>query len=224
MGLVDRARLRRVPGVELVELAQSAQAAMIAELVGEMRATHGAHAIVIYGSYARGDATPESDIDVAAFCDVAATTTRDARLWRGMYLDGFVYPTELPPSVELLKLVGGIVALDERGTARALLDKLEALDRAGPAPLAADDAQMRRVWVQKTLARIRRGDPEAHYRRHQLLVNALEDYFALRGEWFRGAKVALATLPSPAREIFVRAIAPEASIDDIAAAIALVID
>ncbi|HEX4449973.1 MAG TPA: nucleotidyltransferase domain-containing protein [Kofleriaceae bacterium] len=190
------------------------------ELVDEMRATHGAHAIIVYGSHARGDATAESDVDVAAFADVAVTT-RDARLWRGVYLDGFVYPTELVPSVELLKLVGGSIVLDERGTARALLDRLIALEREGPAPLAADDAQMRRVWAQKTLARIRRGDVEAHYRRHQLVVNLLEDYFALRGAWFRGAKVALAELPPDAFAIFARALAPGATIDDIAAAVEL---
>ncbi|HEY1547052.1 MAG TPA: nucleotidyltransferase domain-containing protein [Kofleriaceae bacterium] len=208
--------------MELVELAQPAAKTMIAELVAEMRATHGAHAVIIYGSHARGDATAESDVDVAALCDVA-TTTRDARLWRGIYLDGFVYPSQLAPSIELLKLLGGIIALDERGTARALLDQLEALDRAGPPPLAADDAQMRRVWAEKTLARIRRGDVEAHYRRHQLLMNLLEDYFALRGAWFRGAKVALAELPAEAREIFASALAPDASIDAIAAAVELVI-
>ncbi len=208
------------------------------ELVDELRATHGAHAIVVYGSHARGDATAESDVDVAAFADVAATT-RDARLWRGVYLDAFVYPTTLAPSVELLKLVGGSIVLDERGTARALLDQLIALDRLrtasavrrarrspgllreGPAPLAADDAQMRRVWAQKTLARIRRGDVEAHYRRHQLVVNLLEDYFALRGAWFRGAKVALAELPPDAFAIFARALAPDATIDHIAAAVEL---
>jgi len=193
---------------------------MIAALVDEMRAMHGAHAVIIYGSHARGDATAESDVDVAAFADVAATT-RDARLWRGIYLDAFVYPTTLAPSVELLKLVGGSIVLDERGTARALLDRMIALEREGPAPLAADDAQMRRVWAEKTLARIRRGDLEAHYRRHQLLVNLLEDYFALRGAWFRGAKVALAELPPDAFAIFSRALAPDATIDHIAAAVEL---
>jgi Nucleotidyltransferase domain len=193
---------------------------MISELVDEMRAVHGAHAVIVYGSHARGDATAESDVDVAAFADVA-TTTRDARLWRGVYLDAFVYPTELAPSVELLKLLGGNIALDERGVARALLGKLEAVQRQGPPPLADDDAKMRRVWAEKTLARIRRGDVEAHYRRHQLLVNLLEDYFALRGLWFRGAKVALTELPAKHREIFERALAPDASFDHIAAAVAL---
>jgi hypothetical protein len=62
------------------------------ELVEDQRKTHGVHTLILYGSHARGDATPESDIDVAGFADVA-TTLRDARLWNGVFLDAFVYPT-----------------------------------------------------------------------------------------------------------------------------------
>lgn len=54
-----------------------------ASLVAELVSLHGAHTIIVYGSRARGDATAESDIDVAAFADVA-TTTRDARVWMGL--------------------------------------------------------------------------------------------------------------------------------------------
>lgn len=53
-------------------------------LVTELKRSHHAHTIILYGSRARGDATAESDIDVACFADIAETT-RDARLWQGMY-------------------------------------------------------------------------------------------------------------------------------------------
>ncbi|HEY1814089.1 MAG TPA: nucleotidyltransferase domain-containing protein [Kofleriaceae bacterium] len=198
---------------------------MIDDVVAEMRRAHGAHAVILYGSHARGDATAESDVDVAAFADVSRVM-RDARPWRGSYLDGFVYPTATEPEPDLLKLVGGTILLDERGTARALLDRLDELERRGPIPLPDDEARMRRVWFEKTLARIRRGDPEAHYRRHQLLVNLLEDYFALRGVWFRGAKVALAELAQSSPDVFdafVHAMAPGAPIDAVARLVAIVI-
>jgi len=51
-------------------------------LIDELRRVHGVHTLLLYGSRARGDATPESDIDVAGYADVAETT-RDARLWHG---------------------------------------------------------------------------------------------------------------------------------------------
>ena len=127
------------------------------------------------------------------------------------------------PSVELLKLVGGQIVLDERGVARRLLERVVELERRGPSPLSEPDARLRRVWAQKMLARTRRGDAEGNHRRQQLLVNLLEDYFVLRGMWYRGAKVALAELPSRARATFERALAPNATHDELARLVELVI-
>lgn len=190
-----------------------------AVLVEELQRVHGPHTIILYGSRARGDATPDSDIDVAAFADVA-TMTRDARLWRGMFLDGFIYPSAVAvaatPEPELLKLVGGRVLLDDRGLAGPLLDRLTALDREPPPAVAEDHCQMLRMWTRKMLPRIRRGDIEAHYRQHWLLYQLLEDYFTLRGQRYRGPKLALATLREDAPAtlaVFERALAPGASFD-----------
>jgi Nucleotidyltransferase domain len=198
-----------------------------AALVDEFAREHGVHTMVLYGSRARGDATAESDVDVAGFADVASTT-RDARPWHGVYLDGFIYPTAQTASLELdmLKLLGGRVLLDERGLAGPMLERLTALDRQGPPPLPAHEAQMRRVWFRKTLARIQRGDAEAHYRFHWLLYNLLEDHFALRGVWYRGPKLALAHLRAHEPETFAafaRALAPGADHAAVEALVELVI-
>jgi len=176
-----------------------------AALVADLSRAHSAHTIILYGSYARGDATPESDVDVVAFAD-AERTLRDARPWRGVFLDAFVYPSALAekPDADLLKLCDGHVLLDERGLARPLLERLAVLEREGPPPLAEDEQRMRRVWARKMLARIRRGDVEAHYRRHWLLYQLLEDHFALRQEWYRGPKRALETLRRDAPATFAR--------------------
>lgn len=79
-------------------------------LVDELRSVHAVHTVILYGSYVRGDATPESDIDVAGFADVSEVL-RDARIWDGRYLDGFVYPTSnssSPPAEEMLKFRAGM--------------------------------------------------------------------------------------------------------------------
>lgn len=189
----------------------------------EMQRVHAVHTLILYGSRARGDATAESDVDLAGFADVEVTY-RDARRWRGVVLDAFVYPTASTGSrdPDFLKLRGGRVLLDARGLAAGLLAGLDELDRAGPPPLPASEAQMRRVWAYKMLARIGRDDVEAHYRHHWLLYQLLEDYFALRGAWYRGPKEAFAALQASApatHAAFARALAPGA---DAAALAALV--
>jgi predicted nucleotidyltransferase len=195
---------------------------VLEQITEELRRVHGVHTLVLYGSHGRGDATPESDLDVAGFADVPATL-RDARVWQGRYLDAFVYPTAVltaAPDPELLKLLGGRVLVDDRGLATALLDAIAALDRRGPTPLTVDEAQMRRVWARKMLARIGRDDLEARYRHHGLLYQLLEDYFALRGRWYRGPKVAFAELAIDDPETlsaFERALAPSAQLAELTA-------
>ncbi|HEY4056391.1 MAG TPA: nucleotidyltransferase domain-containing protein, partial [Kofleriaceae bacterium] len=198
-----------------------------AALVAELIAAHGAHTIILYGSRARGDATEESDIDVAAFADVERTT-RDARRWNGFYLDAFVYPTAIasaPADDEMLKFRGARVLLDDRDLARAFLASVHDHDARGPLPITADERQMRVVWSHKMLERIRRGDIEAHYRAHWLLFQLLEDHYALGGRWYRGPKEAFATMRTDEPALFAlfeQALAPGAPVDAIAALVAAV--
>lgn len=197
-------------------------------LVETLRQAHGAHTALLYGSLADGNAGPESDIDLALFAPIAQVR-RDARWHQGRALDVFVHPETVlaEPTAEQLYLRGAQVLAQRGDEATRFLTQLEALHAAGPQPLAPDEAQARRIWVAKMLQRLRRGDAEGDYRRHWLLMMALEDYFALRTRWYPGPKKALAWL---AREmphhhaLCAAALRPDASDDTIAVWMAAVVD
>ena len=64
----------------------------LAEIVRTLTADHGCHAVILYGSRARGDFQPASDWDVAGIREAGATAPRRvARAFGGAWLDAFVY-------------------------------------------------------------------------------------------------------------------------------------
>jgi predicted nucleotidyltransferase len=195
----------------------------LAEIVQTLTADHGCHAVILYGSRARGDFEFASDWDVAGIRDGdAIAPLRVARAFHGTWLDAFVYAeaafTVIDPA--LLRFLPARILVDERGFAKALLERIELIDRQGPPPLPEGEEEMVRVWYAKMLERIARGDLEAKYRRVELLYQALENYFSLRGLWFRGAKAALPWLAKHDAEThaaFARAVEAHASLDDLRA-------
>jgi hypothetical protein len=194
-------------------------------LVAELVRAHRAHTIVLYGSRARGDWSEESDVDVVCLADVPATY-RDARVWQGMYLDGFVHPTALadePITDDHSKLIGGRVLLDERNLAHGWLARIAAHDAEPIAPLPPTERDVRRVWARKMAARAQRGDVEGNYRYHWLLFQLLEDYYAMIGRRYLGPKRAFAELALRDPETlaaFERALVPGAEHAALAALVA----
>jgi predicted nucleotidyltransferase len=195
----------------------------LAEIIQTLTADHGCHAVILYGSRARGDFQPTSDWDVAGICEAGATASRRvARAFRGAWLDAFVY-TEAAFAVidpELLRFLPARILLDQRGFAKTLIERVTALDREGPPPLPEGEDEMVRVWYAKMLGRIARGDLESKYRRSELLFQALENYFKLRGLWYRGSKAGLPWLAGHDHEThaaFARALDPHASLEDLRA-------
>jgi uncharacterized protein YfaT (DUF1175 family) len=99
-----------------------------------------------------------------------------------------------------------------------LLKRIAAFEAAGPKPLRPEDEATLRAWYPKMLERVMRDDTEARYRRAWLLYDALEAYFRLRHRWYRGPKQSLAYLKEHdliAYNAFERALAPDASMDDL---------
>jgi predicted nucleotidyltransferase len=178
--------------------------------------THACHTAILYGSWTRGQGGPQSDVDVL-YVREAGPAFRDARLVDGIYLDAFIQPEAdlATPEPALLRLLGARVLCEANGFGSALLAKIQSLHDGGPAPMPADMRQVTLLWSHKMLDRFRgKSDLEAQYRRMQLLMQSLEDYFALRGTWFRGPKEAFAWLlqhDSVTLQYFQRAAQPGAS-------------
>jgi hypothetical protein len=186
----------------------------------------GCHTAILYGSRARGDWEATSDIDVVAFRD-AGETGQLAHRWQGLFLDLFLYPTATRPDPDWLRLHGGQVLFQRGSGGDEVLAAVEAMFAAGPEPLSAGDARTRRLWSEKMLARAEKGDAEGNYRRHWLLMALLEDYFALREQWYLGPKRSLTFLERERPKdfaTFCRAFDPSASIEDVRAAVEMVVE
>lgn len=194
------------------------------QIIDHLRAKHGCHTFILYGSRARGDFTPSSDYDILCIRSSGASI-RDTRLIQGFYLDAFIYPEEQARKVDesLLRVRGGLVLEEKDDQGSALLRAVDDLYRAGPKALAPDELHARQIWARKMLDRISRGGPEdieGNFRRVWLLNSLLEDYFIYRREWYRGPKEACLWLKANDRityELYDEALKPGASLDRIRA-------
>jgi predicted nucleotidyltransferase len=195
----------------------------LAEIVQTLTIDHGCHAVILYGSRARGDFQPTSDWDVAVICEAGGIAPlRVARAFQGAWLDAFVYAEAAFAVVdpELLRFLPARILVDERGFAKTLLERIVTLDQQGPPPLPEGEDELVRVWYAKMLERIGRGDLESKYRRAELLFQALDNYFTLRRLWYRGPKAGLPWLARHDPEThaaFARALEPDVSLDDLRA-------
>ncbi|MEZ0372281.1 MAG: nucleotidyltransferase domain-containing protein [Candidatus Sericytochromatia bacterium] len=184
-------------------------------LVEELKVRHGCHTLILYGSRAHGTETAASDIDIVCF-RAEGEAISDCRRWGEYWLDAWINPEQMAEKPQdFLHLDGGRVLTEAEGFgARLLADVAGILAQPWPG-LREDERRHRRVWLQKTLARIRRGDPEAWYRRHSLVVELLENALELRGQRFMGFKRSLRWLQDHDPELyaqFVRLYSAEADL------------
>jgi len=201
---------------------------LLTRFVEILRAEHGCHTVILYGSRARGDAGPESDYDLLGV-RAEGGSVRDARWVEGAYLDAFIHPESKVEGAgaELLHVRGGVVLCEKDGIGARLFARLDEVYAKGPPALPADEAAARRAWARKMVGRARRGDLEGHYRRVWLLTSLLEDYFLLRGLWYPGPKHALAWLEANAPDVhgaFAGALDPGADLDAVERLAIMVVD
>jgi hypothetical protein len=168
-----------------------AKTSLLRSIAEEVKAKHKCHTLILYGSWARGDAGPASDYDLLAIRERGNKVVRDARLWEGAYLDIFIYPEKRLSPEALIHVRGGKVLFQKNRTGNSLLSRIHKVYARGPKPLSPDEIGARRMWAQKMFERLRAGDPEGNYRRVWLLTALLEDYFLLQSRWYEGPKAAI---------------------------------
>jgi predicted nucleotidyltransferase len=180
------------------------------EIAAMIAARHGCHAVLLYGSRARGDAGAE---------------VHEVYTWRGAAIDAFVVADAAvagEPPGELMRLHDAVVLRDEHGHGRALLQRISARYERGPGAPGEVEAATLRAWVDKMVGRLTDADRVlAGFRRAELLAQLPEVYFTLRGRWWLGPKAGLAwwRAHDPAvHAAYAAALAPVA--DDALAAVA----
>lgn len=163
--------------------------------------------VLLYGSRARGEATPTSDLDALAF---AAGGERGGLRGTsdGLDLDVEITPAEATASLDpgaYIHLGGGRALHDPTGAVGAFLARVESHRAQGPKALTPDEVTRYRVWTRRMLARIGRHldtDPALGvFQLAWLLTTLMELYFQLRRLWTRSAKESLRHWATEAPEL-----------------------
>ena len=199
-------------------------------IVNRMVEKHDCHTILLYGSRATEQFEPSSDFDICGFrdageaiCDCEVLPEENTSGTRtalrsdhdssasevlitdstpGALLDAWIYPASLAvtPDQSLMRLRNARILLQKEDLAERCLDRIEKLFARGPSPLPDWEKQKRLIWMNKTLARVRKDDLEGRYRAHWLLHLALEYYFEMRQKWYLGSKASFKWLAENDRE------------------------
>ncbi|MFA0196576.1 nucleotidyltransferase domain-containing protein [Vibrio artabrorum] len=158
-------------------------------VVEELKEKYAPHTIILYGSYARNEATETSDIDIACIWD-NPEEHKDARLFHGTFLDVWIYPTAFLDTIPeaSLRFGDGKVIHDARGLGESYLTRVKQKLAGGKEPMSDVNRVHIQEWVTKMLERTSDGNLDGNYRRTWLQYELLELYFEVRGMWFLGSK------------------------------------
>lgn len=169
----------------------------------ELKNRYSPHTIILYGSYARNEESSASDVDIACFCDIE-NEIKDARLFEGVYLDAWIYPTASMNSISdsALRFADGILLHDEKGLGAKYLENVHKTLADGRNPMSDDDLIHLKEWIKKMLSRASSDDLDGNYRRTWLQFELLSVYFEVRGLWFLGHKKSFDYLKNHDREVY----------------------
>jgi len=161
----------------------------LVELVQELIDKHKCHTVILYGSRARGDATPQSDYDLMGVRK-SGKKYRVAEKRNGIYLDIFVYPEMDLKKIgdDHLYMNGAKVLYQKEKFGTNFLQRLKSAIQKKYKPLPSYEINARQVWLHKMYDRIAQGDIEGNYRRSWLHEALLCDYFTIRKKRYWGSK------------------------------------
>ena len=167
----------------------------LSKLTEELIEKHKCHTVILYGSHARGDATPQSDYDLMGVRK-SGEKYRVAEKRDGIYLDIFVYPEKdlKKVGVDFLYMNGAKVLYQQGKFGTHFLKKLKSATNKKHKPLPAYEIKVRQVWLHKMFDRIAQGDIEGNYRRSWLHEALLYEYFNIRKKQYWGSKKSFAWL------------------------------
>ena len=149
---------------------------------------HKSHSIILYGSYASGDYSEESDIDLLCFCD-DPIQENDTTTILEIPLDAWLYKTEKMGEIEkYLHIKGGAILVDERGLCTGFLKKIDDKFNEGPILMSYEKKMFYKEWLLKMNRRAAKNDIEGLFRHHWMLTDSLEIYFNIIGKWYLGPK------------------------------------
>ena len=154
-------------------------------------AEYSCHSIILYGSFANGSYTDESDIDLICFSD-NHKKENDTTVLNDRQLDAWIYNTEaMDDATQFLHIRGGEILLDKKNKCIDFLNDIDKEFAMGPKQLTVKEKDFLRDWLQKMLRRAKKGDIEGNFRYHWMLTDALEIYFDIKGIWYLGPKKSL---------------------------------
>lgn len=188
---------------------------------------YGCHSIIIYGSFANGNYTEESDIDLLCFCD-NPERENDTSIFDSRRIDAWIYKTEkMNNSTQFLHVLGGKILLDERNLCTNFLNDIDKQFKEGPKKLSSEQKEFLKSWLKKMLKRAKKGDIEGNFRYHWMLNDSLEIYFNIKDRWYLGPKKSLQWLlhnDKEAYSIFDNALKINADITEIERLIQFIVE
>ena len=168
---------------------------VLESIIRELKSKYRCHTIVLYGSRARGLATPTSDYDVFGVRRTGQKT-RIAKKQNGYYWDVFVYSEKdlRKLSAQQLSWRGARILHGHSQYGRRLLSRIRRLIERPHKPEPQYQIDILKVWAQKELDRCRVNDIQGLYRRAEFHAALIDHYFVVRKQRFWGPKAAFAWL------------------------------